>query len=203
MLQVEETQIVDSLGGVEHREIRWRRATLDDAKMVLVSYHAQRNLLMSANFIVTGPPRAKQSANGQTEKPDAELKDVANGDDIRDVKPNAPQSHKRSPVNSLTPEFALAGLQRRRHAVGSALQHLCSVQRGKNIDAHHDFFHRLRVGRKSWKGLKHRLTTRAVPKVTNHLVIQEFRPMRCNDFVVAPNTAHSKHEHRRSFAHRA
>jgi hypothetical protein len=37
--------------------------------------------------------------------------------------------------------------------------------------------------------------------MTNHVVIQEFRPMRSNDFVVASNTAHSKHEHRRSFLH--
>jgi hypothetical protein len=46
VLQVEETRIVDSLGGVEHREIRWRKATLDEAKTVLISYHAQRNLSM-------------------------------------------------------------------------------------------------------------------------------------------------------------
>ena len=29
--------------GVEHREIRWRRATLPEAKMVLEFYHAQQN----------------------------------------------------------------------------------------------------------------------------------------------------------------
>jgi hypothetical protein len=44
VLQVEETQTVNSPGGVEHREIRWRKATLDEAKMVLASYHAQRNI---------------------------------------------------------------------------------------------------------------------------------------------------------------
>jgi hypothetical protein len=32
ILQVEETRIVDTVGGVEHREIRWRKATLDEAK---------------------------------------------------------------------------------------------------------------------------------------------------------------------------
>jgi hypothetical protein len=62
VLQVEETRIVNSPSGVEHREIRWRRATLVEGKMVLVSYHAQRNLLMSPNFIVSAPPRTKQSA---------------------------------------------------------------------------------------------------------------------------------------------
>ena len=74
VLQVEETQTVNSPGGVEHREIRWRKATLDEAKMVLVAYHAQRNLLMSANFVVSAPPRTKQSANGQSDKQDVELK---------------------------------------------------------------------------------------------------------------------------------
>ena len=85
LLQVEETQIVNSPGGVEHREIRWRKATLDEAKMVLVSYHAQRNLLMSANFIVSAPPRAKQSTNGQTETPDTKLKDEAGTDDLKPI----------------------------------------------------------------------------------------------------------------------
>src|SRR3984957_15250998 len=91
VLQVEETRIVDTMGGVEHREIRWRRATLDEAKTVLVSYHAQRNLLMSANFIVSAPPRTKQNANDQAETLDAELKDAANGKGVVDVKPIAPE----------------------------------------------------------------------------------------------------------------
>jgi hypothetical protein len=89
VLQVEETRIVNSPSGVEHREIHWRRATLDEGKMVLVSYHAQRNLLMSANFTVSAPTRTKQSANGQAEPLDAELKDEAK--DIVDVKPIAPE----------------------------------------------------------------------------------------------------------------
>src|SRR6476660_7682908 len=73
VLQVEETRIVNRPSGVEHREIRWRRATLDEGKMVLVSYHAQRNLLMSANFTVSAPTRTKQSANGQSEAADGIL----------------------------------------------------------------------------------------------------------------------------------
>ena len=89
LLQVEETQIVNSPGGVEHREIRRRRATLGEGKIVLVSYHAQRNLLMSANFIVNAPSRTKQSGIGQTETPDAKLKNEANGEGTVDVKPIA------------------------------------------------------------------------------------------------------------------
>jgi hypothetical protein len=91
VLQVEETQTVNSPGGVEHREIRWRRATLDEAKTVLVSYHAQRKLLMSANFIVSAPVETSRSANGQTEALNAELKNEANGEGTVDVKPIAPE----------------------------------------------------------------------------------------------------------------
>ena len=39
LLRVEETRVVNSPVGVEHREIRWRKATLDEAKTVMVSYH--------------------------------------------------------------------------------------------------------------------------------------------------------------------
>jgi hypothetical protein len=52
VLQAEVTRIVTSLGGIEHREIRWRRATLDEAKKVVVAYHAQRNLATAAAFDV-------------------------------------------------------------------------------------------------------------------------------------------------------
>jgi hypothetical protein len=91
VLQVEETRIVKSPGGVEHREIRWRRATLDEVKMVLVSYHAQRNLLMSPNYTVNAPTRTKQNANGQAETPDAKLKDEANGEGTVGMKPIGPE----------------------------------------------------------------------------------------------------------------
>jgi hypothetical protein len=91
VLQVEETQIVNSPGGIEHREIRWRRATVDEAKMVLVSYHAQRNLLMSANFVLTAP--LGTSRNGQGKKD--ELK--ANGQRLADVKPVAAEATSEAP----------------------------------------------------------------------------------------------------------
>ncbi|MGB6540862.1 MAG: hypothetical protein WBF03_08295 [Xanthobacteraceae bacterium] len=60
VLQVEDTRIADSASGVEHREIRWRKATLDEAKRVIVAYHAQRNLARTANFIVTSPSVARR-----------------------------------------------------------------------------------------------------------------------------------------------
>src|ERR1700722_4511225 len=44
LLQVEDTRTVNSVGGVDHREIRWRKATLNEAKKVVLAYHAQRNL---------------------------------------------------------------------------------------------------------------------------------------------------------------
>ena len=74
ILQVEETRIVDTMGGVEHREIRWRRATLDEAKTVLVSYHAQRNLTMTANFIVSSPTAMRRNSDGRNEHQEIQLK---------------------------------------------------------------------------------------------------------------------------------
>ncbi len=68
ILQAEDTRIVDSMGGVEHREIRWRKATLDEAKAVVVAYHAQRNLAMTANFIVSNnDPRKFRSEEARPE----------------------------------------------------------------------------------------------------------------------------------------
>ena len=65
VLEVEEIRISMSPSGVEHREIRWRRATLPEAKMILESYHAQQNLAMSATFTATAPSGAKRKVNGQ------------------------------------------------------------------------------------------------------------------------------------------
>jgi hypothetical protein len=86
ILQVEETRIVDSMGGIEHREIQWRKATLDEAKTVLVSYHAQRNLTMTANFIVSSSSMMKRTAEPRNEDQETQLKmneasdSKANGD---------------------------------------------------------------------------------------------------------------------------
>jgi hypothetical protein len=74
ILQVEETRIVDTMGGVEHREIRWRRATLDEAKTVLVSYHAQRSLTMTANFIVSSPTATRRISDGRSEHQEIQVK---------------------------------------------------------------------------------------------------------------------------------
>ena len=74
ILQVEETRIVDTMGGVEHREIRWRRATLDEAKTVLVSYHVQRNLTMTANFVVSSPTLSRRNSDGRTEHQEIQVK---------------------------------------------------------------------------------------------------------------------------------
>jgi hypothetical protein len=76
---------------VEHREIRWRRATLDEVKLVLVSHHAQRNLFMSPNYTASAPSRTKQHANGQAGMPDSKLKDEANGEGTADTKPIVPE----------------------------------------------------------------------------------------------------------------
>ena len=70
---------------MEHREIRWRRATLPEAKMVLASYHAQQNLPMSPSFTVSSPIETKQEEKGQGERVETELKVVGNGHDMADV----------------------------------------------------------------------------------------------------------------------
>jgi hypothetical protein len=59
--------------------------------MLLVSCYAQRNLLMSANFIVSAPTMTKPTANGQAETPDAKLNDAPNGKGLVDVKPIDPE----------------------------------------------------------------------------------------------------------------
>jgi hypothetical protein len=82
VLEVEETQTSISPSGVEHHEIRWRRGTLSEAKMILESYHAQRNLAMLPSFTVSTPAGTQRKENGQGERIDAELGDVANRQDM-------------------------------------------------------------------------------------------------------------------------
>jgi hypothetical protein len=74
ILHVEETRIVDSTGSVEHCEIRWRTATLEEADSVLVAYHAQRNLVMAPNYIVTSSNVLRRNADVQNEHQDAQPK---------------------------------------------------------------------------------------------------------------------------------
>jgi hypothetical protein len=85
VLEVEESRISISPTGVEHREVRWRRATLPEAKMVLASYHAQQNLAISPGFTVSSPIETKREAKGQGEKVETDLKVVGNGHDMADV----------------------------------------------------------------------------------------------------------------------
>jgi hypothetical protein len=44
LLQAEDTRIVNSIGGVDHHEVRWRKATLNEAKKVVIAYHAHLKL---------------------------------------------------------------------------------------------------------------------------------------------------------------
>ena len=68
ILQAEDTRIVDSIGGVERREIRWRKATLDEAKTVVVAYHAQRNPAMTASYVVSSSIRRKSDLDNERQK---------------------------------------------------------------------------------------------------------------------------------------
>ena len=72
---------------MEHREIRWRRATLPEAKMVLESYHAQQNVAMSATFTGNASAGTKRKVSRQGESVESELKDAGNGQDMADVTP--------------------------------------------------------------------------------------------------------------------
>ena len=73
ILQAEDTRIVSSMGGVEHREIRWRKATLDEAKMVVVAYHAQRNLAVAANYVVSSRAMLRRNSDPKGEHQEAPL----------------------------------------------------------------------------------------------------------------------------------
>ena len=88
------------MGGVEHREIRWRKATLDEAKTVLVSYHAQRNLTMTANFVVSSPTTLRRNSDGRHEHQEIQVKqngasathsesDAKMADTVTDLTPTA------------------------------------------------------------------------------------------------------------------
>jgi hypothetical protein len=82
VLEVEETQTSISPTGAEHHEIRWRRGTLSEAKMILESYHAQRNLAMLPSLTDSTPAGTQRKENGQGERIDTELGDVANRQDM-------------------------------------------------------------------------------------------------------------------------
>jgi hypothetical protein len=82
VLEVEESRISISPTGVEHREIRWRRATLPEAKMVLESYHAQQDLVMSGTF---DSAVTQREINEQAETLETELKDTGAKQEMPDV----------------------------------------------------------------------------------------------------------------------
>jgi hypothetical protein len=85
VLEVEETRISISPSGVEHGAFRWRRATLPEAKMVIGSYHAQQNLLVSGTFTATTPIGTKRKVSRRAESVETELRDVGKEQDLADV----------------------------------------------------------------------------------------------------------------------
>jgi hypothetical protein len=58
LLQAEDTRIVNSIGGVDHHEVRWRRATLNEAKKVVLAYHAQLKLAAAPAIPTAGATQA-------------------------------------------------------------------------------------------------------------------------------------------------
>jgi hypothetical protein len=84
VLEVEEIRIFMSPSGVEHREIRWRRTTIPEAKMVLESYYTQQTLAMSGTFI-TAPSGTKRKVNEQAGSIETDSQVVGDGRDLADV----------------------------------------------------------------------------------------------------------------------
>jgi hypothetical protein len=72
VLQAEDTRIANSIGGIEHREIRWRKATLDEAKTVVVAYHVQRNLAVTANYVVSSRAMLRPGSDPKDEHQEAQ-----------------------------------------------------------------------------------------------------------------------------------
>jgi len=92
VLEVEETRSITTPSGVEHRNIRWRRATFEDAKMVVLAYHASRDLSMSLDFPTYAAPAAKRGSDGEALNQAYDLNAVANGREVADVALVPPQT---------------------------------------------------------------------------------------------------------------
>ena len=76
---MEESRSTIGSTALEHREIRWRNATVKEAKKVSKSYNAQRNLPMTATFTVS---ETERTGAGQGERLDDESRDAANAKDM-------------------------------------------------------------------------------------------------------------------------
>jgi hypothetical protein len=64
-LQVEEIRVLRSFSGIERKEIRWRRATLNEATMVVNCFH--RQLAKETGRAIEPVLPAVSSGNGATE----------------------------------------------------------------------------------------------------------------------------------------
>jgi hypothetical protein len=70
-LQAEEIRVANSIGGLDHHEVRWRGATLREAKNVVTIYHAHAKflrspLVASPASIVPEPDAARTSDMNQS-----------------------------------------------------------------------------------------------------------------------------------------
>jgi hypothetical protein len=92
VLEVEETRSITTPRGVEHRNIRWRRATLEDARMVVLAYHASRDLSMSLDFPTYTAPAAKRGGDSEALNQADDLNAVAGGREVADVGLVPPQA---------------------------------------------------------------------------------------------------------------
>jgi hypothetical protein len=79
VLQVEESRSIVGSTGLEHREIRWRKATVEEAKAILRSYNSQHNLAMTVTYAVT---EAGRTGGGRNDELEGVLRDGGNAQDM-------------------------------------------------------------------------------------------------------------------------
>jgi hypothetical protein len=72
LLQAEDTRIVNSVGGVDHHEVRWRRATLNEAKRVVLAYNGQLKRLAPTSPTT---PAANKRADPESPPPPEGVKE--------------------------------------------------------------------------------------------------------------------------------
>ena len=103
-----------------HREIRWRTATLEEADSVLIAYHAQRNLAMAPNYIVTSSNMKRRDSDLRIEQ-HQEL----------DEKDEASDAQPEELVARIVEAYDRAAASKRERAYAKP-------DTGQNMSSHHD-----------------------------------------------------------------
>lgn len=81
VLQAEDSRVVSSVGGLDHHEIRWRKATLKEAKTVVKVYHTELKLAITAKPTASPLPSSATESGLPNEGNDPSLGSIDSGDD--------------------------------------------------------------------------------------------------------------------------